>query len=488
MQNQKRPGAGPGVVPGAGQIAAVAAGNGLEFYDFVTYSFFAVQIGHCFFPHLGAEGSLLASLATFGVGFLFRPLGAWAIGRVADRRGRRPAMLLSFALIGVSVTGLALTPSYRSIGPAAPVLAIGFRMLQGFALGGEVGPSTAFLLEAAPPERRGLFTALQAASADAAVLVAGLVGILLSFLTDAAGLERWGWRAALLLGAAAVPFGLLMRRTIGETLHGGANGNVSALSAAPGLPVDRVQVDRVPVGRMPVRRVAVLGLAMLAAATIGNYTLDYLTTFAEATLHLSPSVAFRVTVIVGGCGVACDLLGGWLSDRLGRRPVLLVPGLLLLLLLLPAFALLDRVREPAVLLGMAALLSCCMTLSNVSMIVTIAEALPRGLRARGLGLIYAVSISVFGGSAQLVIACLVHWTGSAMAPGFYMFGAVALGLLAAWRLPETAPGRGRLAAALPAPGLAGGSGDPAGLLPDPGSSAAITTARRLATSSRRPSR
>src|SRR5262249_18633001 len=158
------------------QAFAISAGNGLEFYDFVTYAFFAAQIGRTFFPSTTPGLSLLSSLATFGVGFLTRPLGALVIGRFGDRAGRKPAMVLSLGLIGVAATGLSLTPSYASIGIFAPILVIVFRLVQGFALGGEVGPSTAFLLEAAPPSRRGLYVSLQATSADFATCVAGLVG------------------------------------------------------------------------------------------------------------------------------------------------------------------------------------------------------------------------------------------------------------------------------------------------------------------------
>jgi MFS family permease len=164
-----------------GQIAAVTAGNALEFYDFVTYAFFATQIGRALFPG-DASSKLLLSLATFGVGFLSRPLGGLIIGRMADRRGRKPAMILSFTTMGAAMTGLALTPSYAVIGMAAPILAVIFRLLQGFALGGEVGPNIAYLLEAAPKNRRGLYIALNFASADFAALVAGLLGFGLSSL------------------------------------------------------------------------------------------------------------------------------------------------------------------------------------------------------------------------------------------------------------------------------------------------------------------
>ena len=169
MQNQQtRAG---GLTPG--QIGAVAAGNALDFYDFLTFGFFATQIGKVFFPLQNESSSLLLSLATFGVGFLVRPLGGILIGRMGDRRGRKPAMLFSFGLMGFSIVGLALTPGYASIGIAAPVLVVLFRLLQGFALGGEVGPSSAFLMEAAAPSRRGLYVALQFSTQQLATLAAG---------------------------------------------------------------------------------------------------------------------------------------------------------------------------------------------------------------------------------------------------------------------------------------------------------------------------
>ncbi len=403
------------------EVAAVAVGNGLEFYDFVTYAFFAVQIGHSFFPARTSTGSLLASLATFGAGFLFRPLGALVIGRIGDRRGRKPAMLLSFGLIGIAVAGLALTPSYHRIGVAAPVLAIGFRLLGGFALGGEVGPSTAFLLEAAPPARRGLYASFQAMSADVAVLAAGLVGMALSSLMDEAALDAWGWRVALLLGVAIVPFGLLLRRGLHETLH------------RP----EAVAVPR-PAG---IARIAVLGVALLASATTATYILDYLTTYAATVLGMPTRLAFGATVTVGLCSVLCDPLGGWLSDRFGRKPVLIAPACVLLLLVFPCFRLLDQLRSPLALYGATAMLASASALSSVSMIVVITESLPRGVRSAGLGLIYAGAISVFGGSAQFGVALAIAWTGNPLAPAWYMAGGVLVGLGAMLLLPETAPAR-----------------------------------------------
>ena len=250
------------------QIAAVAAGNALEFYDFVTYSFFAVQIGRSLFPG-DATQSLILSLATFGVGFVSRPLGGLIIGRMADRRGRKPAMILSFTLMGIGIVGLALTPSYAVAGVAASVLAVMFRLIQGFALGGEVGPNAAFLMEAAPPDRRGLYLSIHLATADAAVLVAGVVGLSLSSLMSAPMLDAWGWRIAFLVGASIVPFGLTLRRTLEETLPEEAKAPAPAGSLRPLLIT------------------AGAGMLILGAGTISNYTLAYLTTYAQDTLHMA---------------------------------------------------------------------------------------------------------------------------------------------------------------------------------------------------------
>src|SRR3954447_5152628 len=262
------------------QVAAVVCGNALEFYDFVTYSFFAAQIGRALFPG-DADQKLILSLATFGIGFVTRPLGAFVISRIADRRGRKPAMILSFTLMGIGITGLALTPSYAMAGYAAPALALLFRLLQGFAVGGEVGPNVAYLVEAARPQRRGLIVSLHAASSDLGVLASGVMGFALSSWLTGAQLDAFGWRIAFLAGAAIVPFGLMLRRTLDETLPAKQAGDEEGAGVRPHL------------------RTAAAGLMMLGAATIANYTLAYLTTYAQSTLHLAVNVAFGSTLLFG---------------------------------------------------------------------------------------------------------------------------------------------------------------------------------------------
>jgi MFS family permease len=402
-----------------GQIAAVTAGNALEFYDFVTYAFFATQIGRALFPG-DASSKLLLSLATFGVGFLTRPLGGLIIGRMADRRGRKPAMILSFTMMGLSMIGLALTPSYGAIGMAAPVLAVLFRLLQGFAVGGEVGPNIAYLMEAAPTGRRGYFISLNFASADFAVMVAGLVGFALASIFTAAQLEAWGWRIALLLGAAIVPFGLRLRQTLVETLP------------------PQSEQETGPSGK-PVLFLAIAGLFVIAGGTISNYTLEYLTTYAQATLHMAVPTAFAATVVFGVIGVVGDLTGGLLADRFGPKRVLVLPWLLLIVSIVPAFGLLNQYRTATALLAVTAVLTTFHILGSSPAVLLFVQALPARVRAGAIGIVYALAIAIFGGSTQLLETLLIRWTNNPVAPAWYMMVAVIVAMTGALLIPDPHP-------------------------------------------------
>jgi MFS transporter, MHS family, citrate/tricarballylate:H+ symporter len=402
-------------------VAAVVLGNALEFYDFLTYSFFAVYIGRAFFPSSDPTTSLLASLGAFGVGFLTRPIGGLLIGRMGDRLGRKPAMVLCFAVMGVAIVGLALTPPQSMIGTAAPVLVIFFRMLQGLALGGEVGPTTAFLMEAAPLGRRGFYTAFQSWSQGVATLASGLAGFALSNLLSERQLQDYGWRIAFLLGAAIVPFGLMVRRALPETLH--------AAEAADG---ERISLR-------PYLSVAVLGLVLLANATISTYVRNYMTTYAIATLHMPAKIAFLATIVVGLTGVLFGPLGGALSDRFGRKPVMLIPGLIVLVLILPTYYVITRYRSTGALLASTAVLSSVASLSLPPIVTWLTESLPAGIRASGVAVVYAVSIAIFGGSTQYAVTWLTKVTGNPLAPAWYWTVAAVFGLAATIAARESAP-------------------------------------------------
>ena len=408
------------------QLAAVVAGNALEFYDFLIFGFFAVQIGTVFFPVKDSTGSLLLTLATFGVGFLTRPLGGALIGRLGDRIGRKPAMLLSFGLMGLSIVGLALTPSYAAIGVAAPVLVVIFRLIQGFALGGEVGPSTAFLMEAAPVEKRGLYVSLQFATQQAATLCAGIVGVVLASLLTPQDLSAWGWRVAMLLGAGVVPLALAIRRHLPETLEQQGNARLPRPTLA--------QVG-----------LACLTLLVLASATISTYALIGINLFATQTLRMTPAQAFGAVVIGGSMGVIFNPIGGWLSDRMGRKPVMMSAYGLLCAVGLPCFFAMAQSRTPGVLYAAVALMAALLALGTPAIMAQIGESLPIQLRSGGIGFIYAFAIAIFGGTTSFVVTWLTASTGSPLAPGWYMCAALAVGVLSMLSMRETAPvkvGRG----------------------------------------------
>jgi len=403
------------------KVVAVGVGNALEFYDFITFSFFAIQIGHCFFPESQTSHGLLYSLATFGVGFLTRPLGGVVIGIYGDRKGRKPAMVLSLSLMGASILGLVLTPSYAQIGIAAPMLLVIFRLVQGFALGGEVGPSTAFLIEAAPPHRRGLYVSLQYMTQDVAVLGAGVAGFALTTSLTPAALDAWGWRVALVIGTAVVPIGLHLRRNLPETLHD-ADRRVRAAAQR-----------RVPV------HLIVLALMLMMAAIIYIYGLDYITTYAQDSLHMRPSLAFGATVVIGLCAIIADPLSGLLSDRIGRRPVMLGAVLILVLLLVPAYMAMKELRSVPVVYGAIAILAVLQAFLTAPALIAVTEVLPKAIRSGSLATIHALATSIFGGSTQFAIKALTDLTGSALAPAWYMTGAVFIGGIAMTLMQETAP-------------------------------------------------
>ena len=385
-----------------GQLAAVVAGNALEFYDFLIFGFFAIQIGQVFCPEDSATASLLKTLAVFGAGFLTRPLGGLVLGRLGDRIGRKPVMLFTFGLMGFAIAGLALTPSHAQIGIAAPALALVFRLCQGFALGGEVGPTTAYLMEAAPLRQRGRYVSLQNATQYFAVLCVGIVGTVLGSLLPQEAFGEWGWRVAMLLGAVVIPFAYILRRRLPETLH--------ATQAE-----ERIAV--------PSRAVAGLALLMIAATTISTYTMNYVATYAQHTLGLTPLSASLCTVVYGLAAMTGALVGGIALMLLG------VPCFFIMLL---------SPTVPVVALA-AGVMAFFVGLFPPAVLTSIAESYPAMLRARSLGFLYALAVAVFGGSAQYVVTWLIDVTGSPLAPAWYMTGAMALGLIGMAAMRETAP-------------------------------------------------
>ena len=418
-------------------VVAATIGNALEFYDFVTYAFFAIQIGRAFFPSTSPYGSLMLSLATFGAGFVTRPIGGLVIGAYADRVGRRAAMTLSFTMMGAAIVAMALIPPYARIGMAAPVLAVTARMVMGFSLGGEVGPTTAYLLEVAPVARRGLTVAWQGGSQMIATAAGGAVGVVLSAVLRPAAVDAYGWRVAFLLGAVTLPFGLWVRRGMPETLHAVDDAVPSPVPLAPTVPgaASRLGAAR---GHW---RVVVLGIAILAHGTIRTYVTLHMPTFAQDTLHMAATPAFAVVVVSSVTGLVGVLYGGWLSDRVGRRPVMVWFNLATLLLTYPVFLWVVEARSRTALLTGMGLLGVVGGIPSGGFYVALAESLPKAIRGRTFATIYAVAIATFGGTCQLVVNWLVHVTGNPMAMTWYLLAATVVGQVAMQLFPESAPAR-----------------------------------------------
>jgi MFS family permease len=403
-------------------VAAAVAGNALEFYDFVIYAYFAVYIGRAFFP-MGSEfGSLLASVATFGVGFFTRPLGGILIGAFADRVGRRPALILTVVLITVGTLGLAATPRYATIGMAAPIIVVICRLLQGLAIGGEVGPSTALLIEAAPVRRRGYYASWQIASQGIAVAVGGLFGVAVSLMLSPADLADWGWRIPFLFSLVLIPIAVYIRRSLPETLetsHGRSTKQI---------------VGSVFSGQ---RRYVVLGILITAAGTVSSQVGNYMTTYAIQTLHLPPALA-QSSVLVGGIFTfVFGLLAGVLCDRYGRKVTMLLPRIALMLMIVPMFFWLAGMPSATTLLVVTAILAALTALSGSASLVALPEMIPMAIRSTGLSLIYAIGATLFGGTTQFVVTWLLAVTHDPLVPAYYTVAISLISVLAMAMLPET---------------------------------------------------
>jgi MFS family permease len=411
-----------------GTVVAAVLGNAFEFFDFTVYGVFAVIIGRVFFPLESELVQILLSLGTFGIGFLTRPLGSIVFGAYADRAGRKPAMMLTIWLMAIGTGLLGLTPSYATIGIAAPLLVLLARLIQGFAAGGELGAATAFLLEAAPEGRRGFFGGWQFASQGLAVAVGGLLGALLSASLTPAALQAWGWRVPFLLGVLIAPLGIYIRMRLVET-HVAPARRQSAAQVVGNLAVNH---------RMPM----IAGCLMTMGGTISVYILsNYMTTYAIRTLHLPTTVALSASLLSGLSMLIFSPLGGMLSDRIGRRPVIMGSRVLLLVATYPAFWLMTSVPSEWTLWIVVATLPGINALGVAVSLVFIPESMPSSVRASGLAIVYAVTVAVFGGSAQGIVTWLISATGDPTSPAYYVLLANVLALAAPLLLKETFRGR-----------------------------------------------
>jgi MFS family permease len=393
-------------------------GNGFEFFDFTVYATFLGQIGQAFFPSENALVSDLASAATFGVGFVARPLGGALIGAYGDRAGRRPAMTLSIGVMAIGSAIIAVTPGYTAIGIWAPILLILARLLQGFAVGGEVGPATMFMLEAAPADRRMAASSWQLASQNLGSLAGGLIGFALTATLSKSSYSEWGWRVPFAIGVLIAPVGVYVRSRLIETLE---KLQRTQSASAPGTLTTVIWSNWAGL---------LLGVALIAGATISQYFLITMTPYAIRTLHLPDSTAMLGAVTLGVTGSLGALAGGRLADRFGLRAVAIAPRLVLVLVLLPVMKLLVMSPNAATLVLAISILSLMQAASAAVLIMLIPLNFPSTVRATGLSIAYALGVAIFGGTATYVVTWLVGVTGDPLASTYYVIAANVVAVLA----------------------------------------------------------
>ncbi|GAA3513584.1 MFS transporter [Actinocatenispora rupis] len=410
--------------------AALAASVGtlLEYYDYYLFGLSAaVVFPKLFFPDSSPLAGQLYSFAAFAVGFILRPIGGIVLGHIADRVGRQKALVLTIMLMGVSTFLIGVLPGYRSIGVAAPILLVVFRLVQGFSTGGEMGGATALAVEHARADRRGLFGALLLSGSGIALFISSGLMSLVSSLPDDEFLT-WGWRLPYWLSVVLLVAGLIIRSRVPET---------------PVFAADRdqgVQQRRLPlldVLRRP--KPLVLGVLFGFANSIGGYVL---TVYGPAYLkdRGSPaSVALTATMIASGVQIVLAPTWGILSDRIGRKPVFLGGCIALAVLIFPIFAMFSSGRPALIYLGMTLGFSVCVIAMSALSQTILSELFGTSARATGVGLGYQLTAVLAGGFAPMIASALTAAAGGASwGVCLYMIGGCVLSAAAIVAVPETA--------------------------------------------------
>uniref|UniRef100_A0A9E8CUA3 MFS transporter n=1 Tax=Bosea sp. NBC_00436 TaxID=2969620 RepID=A0A9E8CUA3_9HYPH len=398
-------------------IIATVTGNGLEWFDFTVYSYFSITLSKVFFPTGNDLSSLLLAVATFGVGFVMRPVGGIILGIYADKVGRKSALTLTIAMMAVGTLLIAVTPSYESIGIAAPCIIVFARLLQGFSAGGEMGTAGAFLTEHAPERRRCYFASWILSSIGVAILLGAASGAAVTLALDATTVELWGWRLPFLFGSLIGPVGYYLRKHLDET----------PVFAA------RSKADRSPplfsLLSRHFKEIAA-GFSLSVLWTVAVYVLlFYMPTYAAFALHRPQSEGF-VAGIVGGLAMACAApLAGILADRYGSRTVLLLSAFLILVLAWPMFKYINLVPGIASLTIFQILFGALTGAYTGPILGTFARLFPSDVLSTSVSVAYNFAVTIFGGFASFFVTWLIAQTGSNMAPALYVMAAAAISLL-----------------------------------------------------------
>ena len=414
-------------------VVRVASGNFLEMYDFMVFGYYAAAIGRTFFPKSSEFASLMLSFATFGVGFLIRPLGALVLGAYMDRKGRRAGLILTFALMSVGTISIACVPGYATIGLAAPLLVVAGRLLQGFSAGVELGSVSVYLAEIATPGHKGFYVSWQNASQQCAVVFAAILGAALSSSLTRAQMDAWGWRVPLFVGCLIIPFLFLMRRSLAETGEFlSRKRHLSTRDVFQSLALNW--------------RIVGLATMLIAMSTSAFYLITvYTPTFGRSVLHLAETGSLMVAVCTGVSNFLWLPAMGAVSDRVGRRPLLFASTILMLMTAYPALLWLTAAPSLLRLLCVELWLSFLYGSYNAAMVVYLTEIIPAAVRASGFSLAQSVAAAVFGGFTPAICTYVIALTGNPASPGLWLCFTAATALTATV-LSRRLPGESALGA------------------------------------------
>jgi len=405
-------------------IVAGAIGNVLEWYDFAIYGFFAVIIGRQFFPASSELDSLIAAFGVFAAGYLMRPIGGLVFGYIGDIYGRKTTLVLSTAAMAVPTFAIGLLPTAAQIGSVAAVLLVVLRLIQGLSIGGEYTGSLVYLVEQARPNRRGLFGTFSILGAGVGTLAGSGTAALVSALLPNEAVESWGWRVPFLAGVAIGLVGLYLRSRMPD-LPAPAGAAESRLTAL-------VQTLRTEWPRIP----RIMGLNLMHAAGF-MMCFIYMKTYLQVDVGVGRTEALTVTTIGLLALMAVTAACGALSDRIGRKPILIASALALLVLAYPLLALMHTHAFAVLLAGQLAFAVIVGAYAGTAP-ATQAEMVPHAVRVTGTSAGYNLCMALFGGTSPLIAVSLIAMTGNHLAPAFYLMAMAALSLAVVLRLDETA--------------------------------------------------
>jgi metabolite-proton symporter len=408
-----------------GSVVRVASGNFLEMYDLMVYAYYASYIANAIFPSSNHFASLMLTLGTFGAGYLMRPLGAVILGAYIDQHGRRAGLILALSLMAVGTFTIACTPGYRIIGIVAPIIVVLGRLLQGFSAGVELGGVSVYLAEIATPGHKGFYCAWQSASQQLAVMMAAFLGVALSYILPPETMTAWGWRIPFLIGCLMIPLLFWLRRSLAETKAFQARRTRPTMSAIFASLASNWKI-------------IVVGMLLSTMTTVCFYLITaYTPTYGREVLRLTNRESLLVTLCVGLSNFIWLPIGGAISDKVGRRPLLVFFTVATLLTAYPAMSWL--VSSPATirLLLVELWFSCIFGCYNGAMIPFLVEIMPLDVRTSGFSLAFSLATAIFGGFTPAISTYLIHVTGNQAIPAVWLCAAALCGLgataLTGWR-------------------------------------------------------